>query len=208
MFFQDRYLHPIRSDFRSYATDCGLAELRRRQQLHLQCVFTTTMYLSKSPEPKSSLPGIKTDHIGRLTEPRFVHRGRATGANTQSSALEFVQGSHLWDQTSNPNTQLLKVSLPNKSKQLSGGALLTIFGLSPTSARVRRLSESGQHPLLRCGGRGRLTFRFPYGSSERAERRHTTQSRYFMEMARRHALGSETGCRPNNSATRHFLKAR
>ena len=33
MFFQDRYLHPIRSDFRSYATDCGLLAGTMRAEL-------------------------------------------------------------------------------------------------------------------------------------------------------------------------------
>ena len=76
MFFQDRYLHPIRSDFRSYATDCGLARTAAQATASSQMRLYYDHVFVKEPGTQEPLPGIKTDHIGQLTEPRFVHVAR------------------------------------------------------------------------------------------------------------------------------------
>ncbi|MEC7917134.1 MAG: phytanoyl-CoA dioxygenase family protein [Actinomycetota bacterium] len=114
-FFQDRYLHPTRSDFRSYATDCGLAASAAKatgstkMRLYYDHVFVKE-------------PGTQELFVWHQDRPYWAVDGTQicsswlalTDATTQSSGLEFVQGSHLWDRTFKPEYPALEGAPPEQ----------------------------------------------------------------------------------------------
>ena len=114
MFFQDRYLHPIRPDFRRFAENCGLAAMAatatdsKNIRLYYDHVFVKD-------------PGTQEQFVWHQDRPYWAVDGTQicstwlalTDANSQSSALEFVRGSHLWDRTFRPEYPALE-GLPPK----------------------------------------------------------------------------------------------
>ncbi|HAF68264.1 MAG TPA: phytanoyl-CoA dioxygenase [Acidimicrobiaceae bacterium] len=114
MFFQDRYLHPTYKDFRRFASDCGLAISAamatgsRKIHLYYDHVFVKE-------------PGTQESFVWHQDRPYWAVDGSQicsswlalTDANAQSSALQFVKGSHLWDRTFKPEYPALE-GLPSK----------------------------------------------------------------------------------------------
>lgn len=115
MFFQDRYLHPIRSDFRSYATDCGLARTAAQATASSQMRLYYDHVFVKEPGTQELFAWHQDRPYWAVDGTQICSSWLAlTDANTQSSALEFVQGSHLWDQTFKPEYPALEGLSPEQ----------------------------------------------------------------------------------------------
>jgi len=109
MFFQDRYLHPTHQDFHRYARDCGLAisaaTATGSSKIHL---YYDHVFVKE--------PGTQEQFVWHQDRPYWAVDGSQicstwlalTDANAQSSALQFVRGSHLWDRTFKPEYPALE----------------------------------------------------------------------------------------------------
>ena len=109
MFFQDRYLHPKRPDFRRFAQASGCASVAAKAtnstnvRLYYDHVFVKD-------------PGTQERFVWHQDRPYWAVDGTQicstwlalTDANAHSSALEFVRSSHLWDRTFRPEYPALE----------------------------------------------------------------------------------------------------
>ena len=123
MFFQDRYLHPVRPDFRRFAENSGLAAMAataansKNIRLYYDHVFVKD-------------PGTQEQFVWHQDRPYWAVDGTQicstwlalTDANSQSSAREFVRGSHLWGRTFRPEYPALDGLPQERSNEPSGGA--------------------------------------------------------------------------------------
>jgi len=75
MFFQDRYLHPVRPDFRRFAENSGLAAMAATATNSKTSACITITSSLKILAHRNNSFGIKIDPIGRLTVPKFAQLG-------------------------------------------------------------------------------------------------------------------------------------
>ncbi|HAA66147.1 MAG TPA: hypothetical protein DCE10_04800 [Acidimicrobiaceae bacterium] len=115
MFFQDRYLYTTHHEFRRYADTCGLAAIAavatgsKKIRLYYDHVFVKD-------------PGTQESFVWHQDRPYWAVDGTQicstwlalTDTNANSSALEFVRGSHLWNKTFKPEYPALEGRSPEE----------------------------------------------------------------------------------------------